>query len=289
MKKKNKNPFWKGVPEQLRYMCLADLCGSYDCYCTKAILKYLLDHMDDYGSFIHDVTPYDVIRWIDKVFETSFFPLEQHEDDWINHKDEIAQLLNKSEELLRKYAPSDYMDGYITTDDDMVKEDIVGWAQKLNIYFSVLYMYSEDWDKLRKRLNRILEDTKKNIHNVLIFCQAEIYETTSDNTEYHYWGMDRIEPIYWLSKEYLPQGMPTELYTDILEKYALYLYDIKKSMPSVCSKLHKKAEVRLRRMCESVLDTIYDREELDDEDSITVIDSKKYDEMYFMSEERCSE
>ncbi len=288
MKKKN-NPFWKGVPDQLRYMCLADLSGTYDCYCTEAILKYLLDHMNDHDSFIHNVTPYDVIRWIDKAFETSLFPLEQHEDAWLDHIDEITQILNRSEELIQIYAPSDYRDGYITTDDDEARIDIIGWAQKLDIYFSVLYMYTENWEKLRERLGRLLEDTKANIFNTLIFFHDNVYATANDDTEHHYWGMDRIEPIYWLSKESLPQGKATEIYAETLEKYALYLYELKSSMPSVCSKLHKRAEERLRVMCDSILDTIYDSQESEDDGFIAADDSKKYDEMYFMSEERCSE
>ena len=113
-KKKSNKKLWKGVPDELRFMCLADIHSVGQHYCTESILKYVIDHMHDCDSTISGTTPFDVIRWVDIVFESCMFPLEFHEASWRSFISELSQILNRSEELLRRVGPSDYNTGFRT-------------------------------------------------------------------------------------------------------------------------------------------------------------------------------
>ena len=97
-KKKGDKKYWKGVPDELRFMCLAEIHSVGGHYCIQPILKYIADHMHDCDSDGSGTTPFDVVRWIDIVFETCMFPLEYREPNWRSFEKEISQILNRSEE-----------------------------------------------------------------------------------------------------------------------------------------------------------------------------------------------
>ncbi len=296
MKNKNiKKTFWRDVPDELRYLCMANvLKGSADYYCSGAILNYLIEHMNITAcdSFIYDTSPYDVINWIDKAFETCLFPLEIHEKEWKKHSKEIEQILSRSEELLQRLGPPDYKIGYVTQYNDESNVDIIGWSQKLNVYYSVYYLYTEQWNKLEFRLQLLLENTKRNLKQMILFNEIENYTSEVEWTDYHYWGMDRIEPINWLYREYLPAGSSRKIYTRILENYALFLDDMRKnsSNSSAWSILHKRAEKKLQKICELVLDDIYDNLEDSDntENAKLISENELYESIFNNSKERIS-
>ena len=290
--KKNKkmNILWQGVPDQLRYLCLADFNETLDFYATKGIIDYLLDHMDDYDSFIYDITPYDVINWIDKVFVNHFYPTELHENEWISYSKEIEEILLKSEELIQKYGPSDYVTGYIIPYDKNKKIDIIGYAQRLNIYFSTLYMYTDAPQKLDNRLSKLFEDTKLNVTHMVFLNEAGNYIKQKEWSGFHISERDRIEPLLFLSQEYIPAGFPRMLYADILEEYALFLDDMLDTSKhsDIYSVLHNNAEELLIKKCDEVLDDIYDELENSNEDNeILLTQNKRYETMYNSSKERC--
>lgn len=165
MKKKNhRGKYWKGIPEELKLMCLAEVRGTGH-YCTRPVLKYLLDHMNECDTYIFGTMPYEVIRWIDTAVEMCLFPLEQHEKDWTESLEDIRQVLYRSEELLKRVAPADYREGYRTSYDNRYECNVIEYAQKLDVYFCVLYMFSEKWDKLQERLKLLLTDTEQNVRH----------------------------------------------------------------------------------------------------------------------------
>ena len=242
----HKNSFWKGIPDELRFMCLAEVRGTGH-YCTEPILRFLSDHMYDCDSFIFGATPYDVIRWIDTAVEMCLFPLEWHEDDWIKHKKVIRMVLERFEVLLQKVAPADYKEGYRTSYNSRHGISIVEYAQKLNVYFSVLYMYTEEWEKLRERLNQLLISTENNVRHMLSYEEAEEYASMDDWAEFHYIGTDMWEPLNWLYRETLPFGNARKLFEKTYEAYVAFLEDLEKGehLSEACSRLRVKAEERL--------------------------------------------
>lgn len=259
MKKKQKSNYWKGFPEELRLMCLAEVrgCGHY---CTKPILKYLLDHMNDCDTYIMETSPYEVLRWIDTAVEMCLFPLEQHVEDWIENKIDIHRVLNRAEELLQKVAPADYKEGHRTSHCSQYSISIIEYAQKLNVYFSVLYMFTEEWKSLQNKLDQLLSDTEHNVRHMLSCEDTEKYAFEDDWAEFHYPGTDSWEPLNWLCKEFIPGGNARKLFAQTYEKYALFLEKLGESNRHsiACTHLHSNAERRLRDICNLILDEVED-------------------------------
>lgn len=217
--------YWKNFPEELRLMCLAEVHGTGH-YCTVPILKYLIDHMYDCDTFIMNTMPYDVIRWIDTAAEMCLFPLEQHEDDWIANAADIRKVLERSEELVIKVAPADYREGHRIPQDSRHGFSIIDYAQKLDVYFSVLHMYTEEWVELKSRLELLLQDTEQNVCHMLSCEDADKYAVEDAWAEFHYPGTDAWEPLNWLCREFIPGGRARKIFTQVYEKYAIFLHKL---------------------------------------------------------------
>lgn len=254
--KKNKNKYWKGVPDELRYMCLANIRGSGEGYCTDSVIKYLVDHMLHCDSYIWGITASDIIRWIDIVIESCFFPLEVHEKDWKRNSEDIWRLLNKSEELLKRVAPPDYKDGCRTLADDAYSFNVIAYAQKLDVYLSVLFMFTEDWKRLEPRLAMLREDTERNVRNILTYYDNLDFATYDDWSDLHFPGMDKWEPINWLYRECLPSYTSGKYYVLAYEEYAIYLQELAESyeQSQAAGLFHTHAEERLRNECSFLID-----------------------------------
>ncbi len=256
---KRKNSYWKGIPEELKLMCIAEIRGS-EHYCTRSIIRYLLDNMNRCDSIINCVTPYDIIRWIDTAFETCLFPLEHYEDIWIECAKDIEQILHRSDELIKRMAPDDYKAGYRVPYDVRHEHDIIPYAQRLEVYFSVLYMYEEKWDELEEHLNYLLSYTEQNVRCMLSCKDAEIFASMEDWAEDHYIGIESWEPINWLCKEFIPAGNALRILAITYEEYVAYLekMDIFRGGEAALEHLKTNAERRLRALCDAILDEIDD-------------------------------
>ena len=260
-KTKNKFGYWAGIPDELRYLCLA-----HSRYSAKAILGYLLDHMTDCDLFLLKTTPQEVVRQIDVGVE-ALFPLEFHELDWRENRGEILQLLTRSEQLLQKVAPADYKSGYWTFEPCRPQNDTIALAQRLNVYFCTLYMFTEEEQALRERLEFVLSDTERNVRHMLRDQEADKYAAQDDWAEFHYPGLiiDALEPLRWLSREELPSENAQMILAEYCEKYAMFLYEMKSGMPRswTSAHLHTCAEKRLAALCQQLLDVIWENEEAD--------------------------
>ncbi len=276
------NNYWGNFPEELRLMCFAEVRGRKG-YCTTSVLKYLIAHMDDCDTYIFETTPYDVIHWIDTAVEMCLFPLEQYEEEWIARKDYIGQVLGRAEELLNRVAPMDYKDGYRTMHEGSHTIGIIEYAQKLNVYFCILYMYTEEWQKLQGRLNQLLAYTEQNVRHMLSCENAEEYASCDDWAEFHYAGTDAWEPLNWLCRESIPSGRARQFFADVYEKYVLFLHKLCEGLqrPKACSHLCANAENRLRTVCNHILDEIYEAiEENEGNENLALeIDKEHYEAM----------
>lgn len=268
MKKRNrKDIYWKGCPEELRLMCQAELL-SREQYCTKPVIKYLIDHIYECDTFMTGVTVYDVIHWIDRGMETCLFPLELYYKEWIENIEDIRTILNRSEELLRRIAPEDLDESYRLTYDDLIGTCIVEYAQKLDVYFSILYMFTEEWENLQDSLNNLLLDTERNIKSMIFYDDCEKFVSCDDWAEdYHYTGTEKWEPINWIYKECIPCEKAIKLYGKVYEQYTLFLNDLNNSLKSkACEHLCIKAENRLMKLCDFILTEIDDEIEFSEGD-----------------------
>ena len=224
--------YWQGVPDELRFMCLAEMHGFGQHYCIRPILQFVIDHMYDCDSSISGRTPLDIIRWADIVFESCMFPLEFHEASWRSFGEEILQILNRSEELLRQVGPSDNHTGRKTADDGGQPTKIMRLEQKLDVYFSVLYMYTEDWSRLQQRLEMLRAEIQRNVQHLLSSLDAMRFAMQDDWAEYHYPGVDNWEPLNWLTREYIPGGKARKLLAQVFERYVLFLNEQSRNMNS---------------------------------------------------------
>ncbi len=288
MNKKERNNYWKGIPEELKYMCLAEVHGTGN-YCTRPVIKYLLDHMYDCDTYVFEATPYEIIRCIDIGIETCLFPLEQHDKDWTESLGSIEKILYRSEELIEKIAPADYRGGYRTTYDSRYEYNIIEYAQKLDLYFCVLHMFSKEWNKLQDRLKWLLAYTKQNVGNMINSENAEKYASWDDWAEFHFPGTDVWEPINWLYREAIPNGNARKLFARTYQKYAIYLAELENSRERSAALTHLRtnAEKRLKHICEVILDEIAEEKEtLKGDDEQLLADEVEFEKMLRLSEDR---
>ena len=288
----NRSDYLEGIPYELRYMLRAHLHSIGQSYCVQGILDYLLDHRYENESFLTGVSLIDVCSWIIRSIELALFPLEQFEDIWVENCDKICCLINRAEEILKKIAPDDYKTGYRTSYERNHTINIIAWAQKLNVYYAFLYMYTENYQGLQEMLEVVLSDTQRNVQEMLSDEGAEKYAVQDDWSEYHYPGSDEWQTINWPIKEFLPSSKAEKVFAQVYEKYALFLYQLKNetSHAEVCASLHEKAEKRLRNLCDNILDAInLDMEDLDEEEEdkrLLLAETELYERMFRESEER---
>ncbi len=257
-KKKNNrlnSDYWKGIPDELRRMCLSNVNYSENPSEFSAVAEYLLGQLYICDSFLYGVTPYDVIRWIDRSFELCLFPLETNEDEWIKNWNAIEKILNRSEELIRRYAPTNYSTGYRTPEDRLHYYSIIEYSQKLDVFYSCLYMIMQDYDKYKERLKRVLESTQRNVKYLISLDDAENYVGEVDWAEDHYVGTDTFEPLIWIGREYIPAKEALSIYVEILKKYTVYLKELEKTAPNATalSILRSNARSRLNYTCGLIL------------------------------------
>lgn len=281
--------YWNGVSDELRKMCLSQMHGNTSRFNTYSIVKYLIKHMYDCDYIILGCSIDDVIHNIDVAIESCLFPIELHEKDWMELTEDIEMILCRSEELLQRIAPKDYNKGFLTPEDSVSVTYYVEFSQKLNVYYSVLYMFKEEWQLFRKRLNMLLINTEQNVSQLLSLEEAEKYASEDDWAEYHYLGIDKWQPLKWLGREYLHSGIARRNYAQIFECYVIYLFNIKRSMLVNKAWLHlyAKAEIQLREICESILEEIDDY--LNDSDNSSQsfsAEAEQYERMMRDSEER---
>lgn len=261
MKKNNRiDVYWKGVPQGLRYMCLATQFNGGDPYCTQAVIHYLIDHMEDCDRFLNGTTPYDIILQIDRALETCLFPICIHESDWVEYTDDIEKILCLSEDLVRKIGPRDYKEGYLIPHSRNKTMKIIELSQKLDVYFSVLYMFKRDYEKLKEKLDLVLGDTERNIVSMLSYEDAEDYAYEDDWMNDHYPGYDVWEPINWLIHESISDDNARMMLARAYEGYAVFLDGEKVKPLDKCARLHirKKVEKRLQDLCDLIVDGIED-------------------------------
>ena len=297
-KKKSSVKWWNGIPDELRYMCLSEIVSSGYHYCSEPALHYLDDHMNDCDFFIYGVTPIDIIRWIDVVFEMCLFPLETHEDVWKTNRDLIQKILNRFETLLKKIAPDNYENGYRRPNDEHRGISIIGLAQRLNIYFSVLFMYAGDWGNYKSRLAKVLSDTKRNVRQMLYYSDAEKYAKQDISEGYHYSGFDTWETLNWIVKEFLPGGEAIRQYAHVYKKYVMFLDDMDRCPADERCFINDKArsflsinaEKHYSNLCQLILDEVEcQMEDSEEDDTFLFTEKAMYENEILRSNERRGE
>lgn len=278
-----KSTFWSGFPEELKLLIQAEDFDYDDSY-AASVINWLLMHIIDNNSHTYKASPYDIIRWIDTSIEMCLFPVESHHDTWDYKNVKIRKLLDKSEELIKGIALSDYKSGLSTNKG--FKSGIVEFSQKLDVYYCFLYAFNNDFKKLQDRLGRLLADTEQNVKHLLSFENAyDLAKDSDDEEEYHYVGMDSWEPLNWLCKEYFPGGPAKRFLIKTYELYALYLFRLKDSSDA-CRFLREKAESRLRELIYQAIDEIDDELDYSRDNLMLVAEQEALELMLENSEKR---
>lgn len=256
----HKNNYWDDIPYALRYLCLAQYYNSDPC-CTRAVLNYLNDHMDRGSSY--SATPYESLVYIVKAVESCLFPLDCHDTEWLSFIDDIAKVFYGAESMLAQIAPSNIKQSSITP-EHYSEMNLIEIFQKLeDVYFSVLYMYTKDFDKLKERLNALLNDSEQNVKSLLGSSDAKQYIEYDDIEDCHYPGKDVWQPINWVAKEFIPGYQAKVLFVQYYEKYVLFLKNQSERMSNndAASHMYCTADKLLMNMYGSVMDDIKDTSE----------------------------
>ena len=259
MKLDDDSTYWDGLPLDLRHICIAELNSIDHHYVTGPALKSLISHMYECDSFVFDTTPFDVIKWIDTVFECCLFPLIVHHDDWVKYREEIFMIMNRSSQLIEWVAPQNYKEGYISTEKNLGRRSFVEYWQKLNVYYCVFYMICNDQDALENRLDELLKNTELNVQHLLTEKDAWTYIMQDDWTKEHDLFSDLYEPLNWLSREEIPDGMPKRLYAAVQNRYCSFLDDLEPPVYSARKtlwQLQNNAEKRLLWLCDLIIEEI---------------------------------
>lgn len=268
MKIDDESTYWDGLPHDLRHMCIAELNSLHHHYVTGPALKSLISHMYECDSFVYDTTPFDVIKWIDTVFECCLFPLKAHQDDWVKYREEIFMIMNRSSQLIEWVAPPNYKEGYVSAEKSLSRRSFVEYWQKLNVYYCAFYMLSNHQDALESRLDELLKNTELNAKHLLTEEDSWMTIMQDDWTNDHDLLSDMYEPLNWLSREEIPEGMPMRMYAEAQNKYCVFLDGLEAprySAEKVLWKLQENAEMRLSWLCDMILDEI--EESLSDDNS----------------------
>ena len=259
MGKKKRHDYWKGFPDDLKFMLLAHARG-FGSYCIRPVILWLKDHLEYCDSFMYDTNIYDVLRWIFEAFDMCLFPLEQAEKEWDAYKEDISLILERADELLKRIAPKDIEYGFRTQYDHNRYFNMVGSSQKLNIYFSVLYMYTGETEKLKKRLDLVIQDSIRNVKEMLNAENAMQLACMEDSSHgFHFPGGDAYETINWLTKEFLPNYEARKALADCYGAYLLFLKEYKPvKNQEALDHLQCIAEKNLLHLCDFVLEEIDD-------------------------------
>ncbi len=244
--------YWKGIPKQLKYLIKAEECSD-DFYCLEAILKYLTDHMYDCDSCMNNTSPYEVIRWINKVMDSCFMPVEFSDKLWLRHSRVIAPILNRAADLIQKYAPADYNTCAFLACSD-TSPNMAYYYQKINCYICILNMYTGDIGKVKESLQLVLEDSERNVMHICNTHLANPYLEVKGQFgggSYYYW--DDFEPIYIVPRDGLISYEIRKIYTEYLERYVQFYANMEKDYPNLTESWRA-----LREVAEDILQDIKD-------------------------------
>lgn len=250
MNKKYSNSYWKDVPDDLRLMCLAEFRGNGH-YCTEPVLHLLLDRMNYCDSDNPNLTPYQVLKWIDVAFEACLFPLAHYERDWKKKIEWIEKILNRADELVARYTLPGAENNHKFISKNRDKFSITEFSQRLNVFFCILYMYKGEWRNYRSALHEVIADSERNV-KYLISCKEPTPEIILDDwSDYLYVGTNTWEPICFLGKEMFMKDNAGLLFIQAFKDYIIFLESQKKANPEsdLANILYINAENGLNYLC----------------------------------------
>ena len=186
------------------------------------------------------------------------FPISIYSKNWKNIEDVISVLLDRYEKLLITIAPKDYKSMHKTGPIFDSTDDIISSTHKLDIYYCVFYMFTENWERLKERLTQLVNDTKQNAKYMLACDDPEKYYEIYKTSEYYDVFYSYWEPLCWLGNESLPNTNSVKLFIDALEQYIWFLYDYQadECHKELKWKMITNSEEMLRYHCKRIVEQI---------------------------------
>ncbi|MBQ3286608.1 MAG: hypothetical protein IJH45_01500 [Firmicutes bacterium] len=249
---------WRRFPHGLAELIHFTYSALESKYVIPGVIKYVVDHMDDYGQM-----PDDVLVWIDTIFSDLLTPLELADGRW-EDEDGIAALLSWAENTLSDIAPEAL--GEPITESDLKdlpsgKTSYIVLLQHLHTYQAVQSFYTGD-GLFRARLERMLEDTKANITYLL--TQSEdpeaLYGKYLVEGLVYIQGMEPFEePLSWAYHE-LGYDCSASFIADVFKEYIAFLSDFPcaEEKKPFLNKLLARAERRLQDICRRAVEVLDD-------------------------------
>ena len=276
---KRKNYKWSVIPSELKYMIQAEYLGT-EHYCIRGIISWLKEHIYDCDSIITYEPIQEILIWVITAVEECLYPLELNDVPWDKYKEDLKEILERSEKLLMKIAPEDLDEGYRTDYEIEGDFSIIECRQRLNVFLSTLYTFTEEYDKLKVYLDRVLEDSCRNVKYLLGNTKALALATMDDWTDMHLPGAGKYETIAWIAKEFIFGYKPKYYIAESCAKYYLFLKEQEKIYENseALDHLLAKAEQRLTMQCYYVLEDIDDCIEFDEMDESVFTKEKEFAE-----------
>ena len=210
--------------------------------------------------------------WADRFFHC-LFPLKPYKVIWVEHSNELLQILNRARAVLEELEPDfsvaaferdtgEMMVKYKNQENDsLIEGSFLNLLQHLNLYYATLAYEAGNADEFRERLRTVLEDTKRNATD--LFSSMDVpgwlgsdlmfWDEEGFNAEripgFRYWQ----NPLSWLYNESAANGNgDIELARKLMpayEEYVAFLEDLRPAKPQPCLiELVSKEKERLKSL-----------------------------------------
>lgn len=267
---------WDDYENEFKEICLSCFRGD-----GKYNIGNGLAYLEEYKSahiFSNDDDRMLFSRMINLFFRDLMYPLELHDDDWINNADRIGELLLFSERCLgemKKLIRGHKSETSYWEDSD---KDLL-W-QNLNVFLLTFYRYSEQWDPFYKRMDMICKDTENNIQYLLLHDQPnDLYklEYLGKDDGFYTRGMEYwTEPLSWVYHE-AASGRYAHRILNHYEEHLHTVFNMKKASfeaALILGQIHGLLQKRFER-----LKQLAEEELSDEENQECLCESRYYEEM----------
>ena len=267
MQKTKKEDFWKSYPDVIERLYKSALSddGNHTVLETISFLKDNKVKKDERNG----LAKMDYIRFTDRFFRglCCLFPV----DVFTDHSDELLDILGCANEYLHDLCDFDTVSNMPRIETGYRDEyDLVNTIQYFDYYYLNLYFYSDQFDKAKAKLDKLLMETKINAKYMLSQKDA------MDYAEIDCYGLDglELECVYWQPLMWVRQNVsydwlydpdvPDKIKPELIrafEDYLQFLKEIPLEYYSACkarSNLVFHTAVELQEMLEFAMELMED-------------------------------
>ena len=217
---------WEGYPDKLKDICISCFCADGRKTPQDGI-AFLINVQDTTLKSYVGKSVMAYACWVNRFFGDCMFPLELHEDDWINNISRIKTILKCARKSLQDIAVKEGINSYYHKDEEGYlnpDKDIVAISQNLDMFLYISYLFSHEQKKMITCLDRIVDGTCQNIRFLLNHKEIDrlLKMVTISEDSFYIHGMEYwYEPASWLFHESISDqlcGEVTFLFLELIKK-----------------------------------------------------------------------